>query len=295
MPYPIRLIALSLLAFSCVGHAAVNDIFPTDFVALPNSMTNVTVYGVSHRSEGPYRNGTLQMPGEVNLNAFAMRIARQFPVGDEGKYAAGPVAVLSYGDLSPDRRVTNALGSGATGMGDLRLGGAFWFHIDRTNREYGAIAMSVSLPTGGYDSSKVFNAGENRLKYVLSAGWMQQLGKRWVMDLSPEVAFYGDNNEYLGNRRLSQSVSYALTGYLRYRLTPTLQLMGGGQINRGGATTLNGAALYGAPNNDRLYAGVLLLTGQHANLQLRYARDLSVDNGFRSTGDIALRYTLSFD
>lgn len=295
MPHPRRLLAIGLLILPCAGHTAVNDIFPTDFVALPDGMSNVTIYGASQHGEGPYRNGTAQMPGEVNLNLFAMRFARQFSVGPEGKYAAGPVAVLSYGDIAFDRKLASTFGPGSAGMGDLRLGGAFWFHIDRTNREYGAIALSVALPTGTYNGSRVFNAGENRFKYVLSAGWIQQLGKRWVMDLSPEIAFYGDNDEYLGNRRLSQSVSYALTGYLRYRLDPKLQLVGGAQINRGGATTLDGVPLSGAPDNTRLSAGVLLVTGQHANLQLRYSRDVHIDNGFRSTGDITLRYTISFN
>ncbi len=293
--HPRRLMAIGLLAMPFVGHTAVNDIFPTDFVALPAGMANVTVYGASQQSEGPYRNGRLQIPGEANLNLVAMRIAKQFAVGPEGKYAAAPVAVLSYGDISPDRRLTSAMGSGASGMGDLRLGGAFWFHVDRTNREYGAVAMSVSLPTGTYDSSRSFNAGENRFKYVLSAGWLQQLGKRWVMDISPEIAFYGDNDDYRGNRRLSQSVSYALTGYLRYRLDPKLHLMGGAQINRGGATRLDGVPLSGAPDNTRLYAGIVLLSGQNSNLQLRYARDVSIENGFRSTGDMTLRYAISFD
>lgn len=63
-------------------------------------------------------------------------------------------------------------------------------------------------------------AGENRWRYVLSAGRQKDTTPRFLVDPSPEIAFYDDNNGYTGNRKLEQRRSYALTGreiLLRYQ------------------------------------------------------------------------------
>jgi hypothetical protein len=83
----------------------------------------------------------------------------------------------------------------------------------------------VSLPTGSYTPSQAVNIGENRMKTVVSLGWMQPLSSRWVLDLVPEVAFFGDNKEYLGNSRLSQDTAYAMSGTLRSIGTVLLKLI----------------------------------------------------------------------
>ncbi len=296
MPGHTKRIMLGLALLPGCVSAAVNDIFPTDFVALPSGMTNASVYLMNQNASGPYKDGRRLLNGEVTLNLVALRLAKVFAAGDQGQYAFGPVAVLSYGDFSPNPTLSSALGSagnGGAGTGDLRLGGSFWFRADRANREFGAINFGVILPTGTYDNTQFFNTGENRMKYVLQAGWMTQLGKKWVMDIAPEIALYGDNDRYRGNRKLTQDVSYALTTYLRYRVNEKFQLMSGAVINRGGATQINGVD-QGAPNNTRLSAGVMMFTGGFSHLQLRYSRDVAIDSGFRADGDFALRYTFSF-
>jgi hypothetical protein len=128
---------------------------------------------------------------------------------------------------------------------------------------------------------------------------MQPLGSSWVLDLVPELAFFGTNKEYvginqLGNSRLSQDMAYAMTGTLRYKATRTIHWYGTAQVNRGGATQLNGAALTGAPNNTRLALGALIFSAENSQVQLRYARDIQIDNGLRNTGEIMLRWSTIF-
>lgn len=192
---------------------------------------------------------------------------------------------LSQADVNANATLGSSIfGPGASGMGDLRLGNAFWFHIDRPNRAYGLIGLFAILPTGDYDSSRILNVGENRRRYVLSAGWMQPIGGKWLMEVSPEIAVYGDNDQYLGNRIRSQDTSYALTTYLRYRQSDAWQFYGGGQINRGGASQVTGANPTGGPDNTRLYLGTIFFTSPKKQWQLRYSKDVKIDNGFRSDG-----------
>ncbi len=47
----------SLWMVAAAANAAVNDIYPTDFVALPSGSVNVTIYSAHQKISGPYANG----------------------------------------------------------------------------------------------------------------------------------------------------------------------------------------------------------------------------------------------
>jgi len=123
---------------------------------------------------------------------------------------------------------------------------------------------------------------------------MQPLGSSWVLDLVPEVAYFGDNKAYLGNSRLSQDMAYAMSGTLRYKPTQAIHWYGTAQVNRGGATQRNGIALTGAPDNTRLALGALIFSSDKSQIQLRYAKDVQIENGLRNTAEIMLRWSTVF-
>ncbi len=287
---------VSLLMFGAAASAAVNDIYPTDFIALPSGSVNVTIYNAHQKTTGRYANGIRTEAGEAHANQVVLRASRVFAVGENQQYAWAPVLVLGYADVNTNPTLGTILrSSNASGMGDLRVGNAFWFHIDRPNRTYGLISFFASFPTGEYNTSSALNVGENRTRYVLSAGWMQPIGGKWLIDIAPEVAIYGEDDRYLGTRIRTQDTSYALTSYLRYRQSDVLQFYGGAQINRGGATQVGGIQTTGAPDNTRLYLGTMLFTSPKQQWQLRYSKDVQIENGLRSDGEISLRYLISID
>lgn len=288
-------IAITAVLSSRLAMAAVSDVFPTDLVALPSGAVNMTVYTQHLRADGSYANGRKLFDGELTGSQVGLRLTRVLPVGEAGERAFAPLMVLSYADAGTNPALGARIGNEAAGMGDLRLGGAYWFHIDRPNRTYGMLASMVILPTGDYQSSQVLNVGENRWRYLLIGGWMQPISRQWLIEIAPEIAVYGDNDRYVGNRVLRQETSYALTTYLRYRHTDTWHLYGGVQVNRGGASTSTTAAPSGAPNNTRAALGTLLITSKNEQWQLRYARDVQIDNGLRNDGEISLRYLRSFN
>ncbi len=276
--------------------AAQNDFqFPTDFVALSDGAVNVAAYAVRQNLSGSWREGVKLPNGEVATDLFAIRATRHFSVGDGGKYTIAPVMVMTAAEMDSSVPVHVSTGRQASGFGDLRLGSAFWFHVDRANREFGMASLLFTLPTGDYRQGQALNVSENRWKAVLSLGWMQQLGRGWVWELAPEVAFFGDNDRYLSTRRLSQDVAYAVTGTLRYRFTPAVHGYVTAQVNRGGATQVNGRPAMDAPDNTRFAVGALLFAGDGHQLQLRYARDASIQNGFRNDGELVLRWSRVFE
>ncbi len=292
-----RALCMALASMPAISSAALNDIFPTDHIALPDGKKNVALYGLKQEGIGPYKNGSKQLAGELDANLYALRVGKHFSFGENGQYTFGPLAVLSWGEGTTNTALKNVGIRDTSGYGDLRLGAAVWLEADRVNRRYTMFSASALLPTGTYDNTRVLNFGENRYRYVLAAGWMRSLSDKWVVDFAPEIVYYGDNKEYLGNRRLSQDISYALTGILRYRVTPAFQLYGGTVLNGGGASQVIGypALNQAAPGNTRVYAGMMLIDAGKQQLHFRYARDASIDNGYRLGDEVALRYSAFFD
>jgi len=292
-PHLATLPALLLSLASTAAHGAVNDIFPSDYVALKDGTLNGTYYLSHRRQEGPIRDGKRLFDGAIDTDLAAIRMSYHMDVGTSSTFA--PLVVLSWADSDASSgRLSRIIGDEATGMADLRVGGSFWFHRDREKREFLGVSLVAMLPTGHYNDKRVINIGENRWKWVLGGGMIWPLGEKWIVDISPEVAWYGDNDDYAGNRKLEQDVSYALTSYLRYRITPQFHLYAGLQFNRGGETAINGVDQDNAPDNQRTSFGLLYLTPGRDQWQLRYSRDSSIDNGFKTEDEIALRYSVLF-
>lgn len=291
---PLRFFCAAwLLLVSNSSYGAVNDIFPTDAVALPDGTVNMALYAAHRKQAGPYLRGEKLLNGEIDIDIAAVRLSRHLHLNDS--FSLAPIAVLSWSrsETSP-QSLSNLIGHQANGLGDLRLGGALWFLRDPKNLRYASVNLLATLPTGSYDKNQALNIGENRWKWVLGGGLLWSLSDHWVVDIAPEIAWYGDNDTYVGQRKLSQDMSAALTGYLRYRVTPKFHLMAGGQVNRGGATAINGVSQHNAPDNTRLSFGLFYLTDDKQQWQLRYSRDIDIDAGFRTAGELTLRYSILY-
>lgn len=293
-PIPKRFLALLCSLGSLTAHGAQNDQLPTDLVALPDGSINIALYAAHQPLSGPWLDGTKLRSGEGSTQLGVLRVNRHFNLGANDQYTLAPVLVLTTAGSEANAKMVTLPGRESSGLGDVRLGAVLWFHKDDVNRQYGTVNLFFSLPTGDYEPAKAVNVGENRMKTIVSGGWMQPLGRQWVLDLIPEIAIFGDNTRYLNNRRLSQDVAYAMTGMLRYKATPTVHWYGSAQVNRGGETQVNGVPRTGAPDNTRLALGAILFGSNNNMLQLRYSRDVSIENGYRNEGEMAIRWSTFF-
>jgi hypothetical protein len=289
------LIASMILTFgnllSPAAQAAVNDVFPGDYTTLPEGFATVTGYGYARRSEGPYAGGARQLDGQLDIRIAALRVTYFTKVAG---MTFSPMVVMGWAGIDASPAVSAALGPDARGMIDLRLGGTLWLVENQETREYLGITGTVILPTGSYDSSRVFNIGDNRSTFVVSGGWVKPFGARTSLEISPEIAFYTDNKSYLGANRLSQDASYAVTGILRYQATTAAQVFTSLQINRGGATSINGVGQNNSASYTKLSIGGNYLTQDRQQWTLRYSRDLQFENGFKTLHELTLRYLVFF-
>ena len=282
----------SLLLNATASYAAVNDVLPGDYYPLQPGQTTLTVYAYDRELQGPYASGSKTFDGRIESTVLALRAAQFFQIGDT---TLAGVAVLPWSDSqTTPAPLATALGAKAEGLSDLRLGLAAWMINDKTTANYLGLSGMLIAPTGEYDARQVLNPGENRWRFVLSAGWQKDITPRFLVELSPEIAFYGDNDSYAGNRRLEQRSSHALSGYLRWRVTPAWHVHVGGQLNRGGETRINGVDQRNPANNERVMAGMSWFLPEQQQVILRFARDTAIDNGFSTSREILLRYQKGF-
>jgi len=268
---------------------SVNDVFPTDYVANKPGESVATLYFRESDSDGYYKNGTKLMNDSISLSTQALRLVYTTKILG---YTTALVGVGAYAKTAFEGPVVEALYSKTTsGMADVRLGITTWLLNNPSKMEYFAITPMVSFPTGEYDSSRAINIGENRFKAMLSAGYVNRfmnndLGELFL-ELSPELAVYGDNNDARG-KKIEQKPSYALTGYLRYRPIPTVGVFTGYQINRGGESIINGLEQNDDYQNTRLMlGGAVFLYG--TQIILRHARDTSIHTGFKTSDETTIR------
>ena len=270
------------------AHAAVNDVFPGDYTALPEGSFTTTYYLYHREFSGPYVRGRKLMDGALRSDVAALRMAKFLKVGD---YTVAPMIVLPMSDTHVSGASLPALiGDRASGFGDLRLGATVWLINEPARRNYLGVTGVVFAPTGAYHPDRALNIGENRWKFSLNVGWIGALSEKWTFDLSPELIWYGINDNYAGGAKLEQKTSLALTAYLRHRLSPVTQLFVGGQLNDGGETVLNGTAQRNEIINPRLYIGATHLLGATSQVIARYGRDASIHSGYKTDDEFALRF-----
>lgn len=293
-----------LMLFACLAApcattcAAVNDVLPTDYFPSATGRSTLAVYAYDRKASGLYAAGKKVADGELATHIMALRIGHSFEV------LGRPLSIIA---VVPWARATldpptlgntaegNTSGHFASGMGDLRLGATTWVVANRASGQYLGISAMIAMPFGDYDRQQIINIGENRYKATLSMGLIQPLTPTLALDLTPEIAWFGDNADYFGGTRLSQKTAYALTGYLRYRATSNWQFYGGAQVNDGGETRVNQVRQNNAPDNSRLLLGTTFIddTRQHQWIA-RVARDIDIKNGFKAQAEFLLRYLWLF-
>lgn len=280
--------ALFALLMGGSANAAVNEVFPGDYTALPEGTFLATYYLYHRESSGPYASDKRLMDGSVRTDVAAFRMVKYLKAGD---YTVAPMLVLPVSDAHASGASLPALvGDKASGFGDLRLGATVWLINNPDKRNYLGVTGVVFAPTGAYRSDRVLNIGENRWKFALNVGWIGALSEKWTLDLSPELVWYGTNDNYAGGARLEQKTSLAFTAYVRHHLSPTTQLFAGAQLNDGGETVLNGTAQRNEPDNPRLYLGVTQFLSATSQVIARYGRDTSIHSGFKTDDEFALRF-----
>lgn len=286
------LAALSLGLCAACAQAAVNEVLPGDYFPLAAGTKALALYAIDRAQSGPYRDGERLVAGRLDTQAFALRLSYTF---DQQERRYNALLVLPWVQARlPAEAPFIPRDEHEEGLGDLRLAFTGWLINDQASANYLGLSAMLIAPTGDYDPIHRLNPGENRWRFVLFGGWQKDLNPRLLFEFIPEIAWYGDNPDHAGGLGLKQDPSLALTGYLRWRVTPAWHLHLGGQINRGGATRIGGVEQGDAPDNTRALAGITWFLPAQQQILLRLGWDLEIEDGLRTQRELILRYQKNF-
>jgi hypothetical protein len=101
------------------------------------------------------------------------------------------------------------------------------------------MGLVIRLPTGEYMEDKLINLGQNRFAFRPQLGINHTHGK-WTAEVTGEVAFYTDNDEFYNGNKLEQEPVYIIHGHLIHTFRPGLWVSGSIGYDYGGESKING-------------------------------------------------------
>lgn len=225
----------------------------------------------------------------INQNAFLLRLSHAFEINQIPAivYAASSINHLE------NRDVPNAANTNSNGIGDTTLVFALWPYVDRAKEEYLGLATYLTLPTGEYDKNSAVNIGSNVYQTAFQAGYQRKLidNVNWMSAL--DVVLAGDNNQFLGNKKLEKDPLYNFQTGLQYVFNPTYSASVGYFYTVGGESTINNID-QGNINKIHRYQ----LTGQgiynFGRLMLQYGSEFANENSYIEDHRLIARYAFKF-
>lgn len=130
-------------------------------------------------------------------------------------------------------------------------------------------SLSVNVPIGQYNNTKLINLGTNRFSFKPELAISQPVGKKWLMDMYAGVWFFTNNNQFFpGKAQRRQEPMGALQFHLSYNLSLKAWVAINATFYSGGNTSVNGIPNKDRQNNLRLGGTIVLPTGKFSSLKI---------------------------
>lgn len=244
----LTMLAAASPAAAQYGRAYANVPLDSNVLEVPISTTRATNYA----------NGGQRSDLQTRFNNATVIYERTFP-GFTGN-TAGIGFGVPYTDIKGYNTSTNETLQNEAAVGDpiilidYNLFGAKAMPLEEFVRTpqgtYAGLHALVATPWGSYDPSKPYNIGANRW----SGQFTFQFTPVWnegdtQFDNYLSATVYGDNNQYQGDKTLSQSTQWGYQAFLTQNLTPAVYLNAGAIGTWGGATQVNGVAQAASQNH----------------------------------------------
>lgn len=213
-------------------------------------------------------------------------------------------ATLPFAGLSGSISGTNISGS-VTGTGDssylvaalLKGGPALsvaQFENYKPTTTVG-VSLTITAPTGQYDSNKVLNLGSNRWSFKPEFAVSHPFGpeQRWQFDVYANAYFHTDNTSYQGAKILRQQPLPGIEGHISYAFTDKLWASLDTRYSFGGNTFVNGVNENNAQQNFILGTEVNVSINHQNSFVFEFAKPVVHQNGPSYTG-FAVRYFYSW-
>lgn len=233
----------------------------------------------------------------LNADLYLLRYARSF--GVDGRNSAIQV-IQPYADVEAsfdNARFFNGTKKNG-GMGDTQFG--FVHNIfggpALTQEQFASWqpgtfltgAVWLTAPTGDYDKGRAINIGANRWVMKPEIAFGHPIGPTWL-ELNTWVSLYGDNDDYLGDRKLEQRPLYAIEGHYSYTINRALWVSLDATWSKGGETKIDGVNQDNEQENTLLGASLgFMLSPQFGGL-IAYSDTVSEQTGSPDVNTWTLR------
>ncbi len=140
------------------------------------------------------------------------------------------------------------------------------------------VSLMVSMPTGGYDSTKLFNAGANRWGVKPAIGFIYPIRPNVLLEFELGAWFYEDNDDFQGAKREQDSIvstSMHLVRRIRPGFWASLDLI----YYQGGRTSVDGARRDDRQENSRIGATMVLPFKRSHAIRMSASTGISTNAG----------------
>lgn len=176
----ISLVACTLWLATIPAHAV--DLNSQDLIPAPAGTDAILAYFTYATRDSFTPTGGDEIKQGTGMDSF-VSIFRYVHYMDVGGFTVAPQVLMPYGRLYNGSLGGVRLDS-ASGLGDPILAAPVWL-VNNPSTTF-ALVPYLYVPAGSYDAGRTLNVGENRWKFDLQLGGVQQLGNGFATQLSAE-------------------------------------------------------------------------------------------------------------
>jgi hypothetical protein len=150
------------------------------------------------------------------------------------------------------------------------------------------VSLTVTAPTGAYDSNELLNLGENRWSFKPEIAVSYPFGtqQRWEFDAYANSFYYTDNNAYHGAATLRQRQFPGVEGHISYSFTDNFWVSLDTRYSFGADSFVNGTDQHDSQHNFILGSEADVSLNMHNSLTFEIAKAIVHRNGPVITGFI---------
>jgi hypothetical protein len=157
------------------------------------------------------------------------------------------------------------------------------------------VSLSISAPTGQYNSDKLLNLGSDRWSFKPEIAVSHPFGleQKWQCDIYAHTYFFTDNTSYRGREILRQEPLPGLEGHVSYFFVHNAWASIDTLYSFRGATVIDGIHQNDAQKNFTLGSEVNVSLNARNSLVFQFAKAIVHQNGPALTG-FAVKYSYSW-
>jgi hypothetical protein len=269
----------SLVLLSIHVSAAAQELEPGAYWPIPTGLNIVTTVNSFNWGDLAFEPAAPIEDGSATINTTAFSFTRAFSLA--GRSANAGIVVPVIGGHLEGLYLGQPAEAGRFGMGDPRLRFAtnLYGAPAMTPREFGAyrhqtivgVSLTVALPIGQYDSTKLINLGTNRWSFKPELGVSRAYG-RWVVEAMAGVWLFTDNTDFVGGRTRKQDPIVATQVHMTFKFTRTMWLAADANYFTGGKTTIGGKQNLDFQRNSRVGATFSSALDRHQAIRMSVSR-----------------------